>query len=873
MANHLVTHTVYETAYWLKAFLYLPYFWYVEGVRLFLRTLGRTIIYLDQATTATLNLRLFFVPLFGDYSIMGRILALPFRIGRIVAGFVAIILATASILVLFLTWLAAPFLLWQWNPQLAGILVAVFWGIAFLSRLGKPHRLIKGSWQEGFYLLDFAEGAARRAIRAAKNPTDLFQRLAKSNPGKYFFLRLGPHQLTTGKIKDLKLADIYRTAYELALKFKFPSIQVSSLLAAFFDQAQESHEESHQTLLWEKRWGDWISVPFIWEEDYQVGPIGGVNRGWTGRVTPTLDTFSTDLTLEAVKGRLKPLIGKQKPLSETARILRRKLKANALLVGPPGSGKTSLVHGIAREIIQGTKFEALQGKRVIRLDVGALVAGAPTEGELGARLQRMIGEIETSRGIILFVDEIHSLIVSGAEAETAFVFNTLRPHLVTGKFQLIGATSWENYRKYLAPNEAFAQVFELVEVPEAAKEESMEILEYEAMELERTNRKTKVTFPAIKAAVEMSDRLIYERVLPDKAVDLLEEAVLAKEIAGGGVVGEEEIAALVAEKTKVPVASITQKEAEELLNLEDRIHEGLINQEEAVKGVSDALRRARAGLLEEEKPIASFLFVGPTGVGKTQLSKVLAKIYFAGGADKASAGGASFGGSPLVRIDMTEFADLDNIYRLIGSPPGARVPEPGQLTEAIRQRPFSLVLLDEFEKAHPQIRNLFLQVFDDGRLTDGKGETVDFTNTIIIATSNAGTKFIQDQIAAGRKVDDFKKEFLEELRSIFPPELLNRFDGVMVFRPLSQESLVKIVALKLKELEEDLAVKKIKLQATPEFMVEIARLGYAPQWGARPLTRVIQNQVQSPLARKILAGEVKEGQTVTLDLDFLNPQG
>jgi ATP-dependent Clp protease ATP-binding subunit ClpC len=487
---------------------------------------------------------------------------------------------------------------------------------------------------------------------------------------------------------------------------------------------------------------------------------------------------------------------------------------------------------------------------------------------LGERLQRIIEEIEISRGIILFIDEIHNLVLSGAEVETAFIFSSLRPHLETGKLQLIGATSWENYRKYLAPNEAFAQVFELVEVPEATKEESIEILEYQTLELEGINRKVKVIYPAIRAAVEMSARLIYERVLPDKALDLLEETVLAKESAGGGVVGEEDIAVLVAEKTKVPVTSVTQREAKELLDLEKKIHKGLINQEEAVKGVSDALRRARAGLREEEKPIASFLFVGPTGVGKTELSKVLAKIYF--GAAKTSATAASFGGSPLVRVDMSEFADIKNIYRLIGSPPGAERREPGQLTEAIRQRPFSLVLLDEFEKAHPQIWNLFLQVFDDGRLTDGSGETVDFTNSIIIATSNAGTKYIQDQIAAGRKVEDFKDEFLEKIRDIFPPELLNRFDGVMIFKPLTHESLTKIVNLKVKGLEKDLAAKKIKLKATPEFMARIAQLGYAPQWGARPLTRVMQDVVEAPLAKKILAGEIKEGQTVTLDLGFLN---
>lgn len=868
MANHNVARTARDITYWTKALLYLPYFWYVEGVRFFVRVFVRLIIYLDQTTATTLMVRMIFTPLFGDYSFLGRILAVPFRVFRILVGVILIIFAAVSVFTLFIAWLVAPMWLLMEHPQLALTVFALGWVAALYSRLGKPHRLIEGPWKDGFYIGDFAEESARSIVRKSKTPADVLGRAARSRRGGKFLSRLGSHDLTADKVKSLKLREVYKAAYDVAFELGFKSVQVIHLLTALFRMVGERSDDVYQTLLWEKRQRDWARAPFIWEEGYEVGPMGGVNRGRTGRVTPTLDAFSIDLTLEAVEGHLRLMIGKDKPLSETARVLGRARKANVLLVGPPGSGKTSLVEGIAQEVIRGSKFESLRGRRVIQLDIGSLVAGAETEGELGERLQRIIEEIEISRGIILFIDEIHNLVLSGAEVETAFIFSSLRPRLETGKLQLIGATSWENYRKYLAPNEAFAQVFELVEVPEATKEESIEILEYQTLELEGINRKVKVTYPAIRAAVEMSARLIYERVLPDKALNLLEEAVLAKESAGGGVVGEEDIAVLVAEKTKVPVTSITQREAKELLDLEKKIHKGLINQEEAVKGVSDALRRARAGLREEEKPIASFLFVGPTGVGKTELSKVLAKIYFS--AAKTSATASSFGGSPLVRVDMSEFADIKNIYRLIGSPPGAERREPGQLTEAIRQRPFSLVLLDEFEKAHPQIWNLFLQVFDDGRLTDGSGETVDFTNSIIIATSNAGTKYIQDQIAAGRKVEDFKDEFLEKIRDIFPPELLNRFDGVMIFKPLTHESLTKIVNLKVKGLEKDLAAKKIKLKATPEFMARIAQLGYAPQWGARPLTRVMQDVVGAPLAKKILAGEIKEGQTVTLDLGFLN---
>lgn len=855
-----VGRAVSETSYLVKAILYLPYFWYVEGVRIFVRTLWRSIIFLDQFTATATMARLLFVPLFGDYTFFGRFFGFSFRLVRLIFGAAAIVLGTAGILGFFLLWFVSPFWLW-WNyPDLALVVFGMAWVAALYIRLGRPHLMIQEPWDDSLYIPDFACDSARRAILLSKDSPRLFQKAARGREGKKFLFRAGVVDFDPAKLKDIPLNDLYRTAYELAFSLKFKHLCASHLLAAGLKLAVEHVEDAQQTLLWEKRRRDWTHLPFLWQEEYEVGSIGGVNRGWTGRVTPTLDTFSIDLTKEAAAGRLELMLGKQKPLEEVARILARERKANALLVGPPGSGKTSLVEGIAQEVVRGAQFESLQGRRIIQLDVGSLVAGTQTEGDLGERIQNILDEVESSRGIILFIDEIHNLILSGAEAQVSFVFNSLRPHLETGKLQLIGATSWENYRKYVSPNEAFSAVFELVEVPAATREDSVEVLEYQALSLEKKSRKerkpVRITFPAIRAAVEMSDRLIYERVLPDKALDLLEEAVLAKQNTGGGAVGEEEIAVLISEKTKIPVTKITQKEAKELLNLEERIHTELIDQEEAVQGVADALRRARAGIREEDKPIATFLFVGPTGVGKTELSKVLAKYYFGGK-------------EAMARVDMSEFADLKNIYRLIGSPPGAETTDPGQLTEAIRQRPFSLVLLDEFEKAHPQIFNLFLQVFDDGRLTDGQGETVDFTNSIIIATSNAGTKYIQDQLAAGRKVEEFKTEFLEQIRGIFPPELLNRFDGVLIFKPLSPEHLEKIVGLKIKGLEKDLAAKSIKLKTTPEFTAKIAELGYAPAWGARPLTRVMQDLVEAPLATKILRGEIRDGQTVVLDLNFL----
>ncbi|MEX0888051.1 MAG: AAA family ATPase, partial [Patescibacteria group bacterium] len=595
-----VSRAASETSYLIRAILYLPYFWYVEGVRIFVRTLWRSVVFLDQFTATTMMVRLLFVPLFGDYTFFGRIFGFPFRLVRLILGAVAIVLGTIGVLGFFLIWFVSPLWLW-WNyPDLALVVFAVAWVAAVYLRLSQPQFAIQEPWKDEFHVIDFACDAARGAIRFSKDAPRLFQKAARSREGREFLFRAGVGTLDPAKLKDIPLSDLHRTAYEMAFGLKFKHLCASHLLAAGLKLAGEHAEEAPQALLWEKRRQDWTHLPFLWQKEFEVRSIGGVNRGWTGRVTHTLDTFSIDLTREAAAGRLRLMIGKEKPLEEVARILARERKANALLVGPPGSGKTSLVEGVAQEVVRGARFLSLRGRRIIQLDVGSLVAGTQTEGELGERLQKILDEIETSGGIILFIDEIHNLILSGTEAQTSFVFNSLRPHLDTGKLQLIGATSWENYRKYVSPNDAFSAVFELVEVPAASREDSVEVLEYQALELERKSRRerqrVRITFPAIRTAVEMSDRLIYERVLPDKALDLLEEAVLARQNVGGGVVGEEEIAVLVAEKTKVPVGRITQREAKELLHLEESIHKGLIDQEEAVKGVADAPRRARAGL-------------------------------------------------------------------------------------------------------------------------------------------------------------------------------------------------------------------------------------------------------------------------------------
>lgn len=842
--------------YWIKVILLFPHFWFIEGTIFFLRLFRNVTIYAEQAAAFTLNIRFFFVPLFGDYSLLGRVMGIIFRTLRIGFGLIFIPFVSSIVLFLFFFWLLIPFYLLT-QVRSGYLLLLVLWVSYFFDKLDRPFSEIAGPYRAGVDFYDVSSPQTRKILVSAKNAEDIFELLVKKVGISDFLTRWGylPN-FPREKLGKLSADGVYKTAYDEAYHMGSRFLWPEHIFTALTKIIKYHHEEAHEILNWQRRMRTWTRPPLIWSKHYEPGPLGGVNRGWTGRVTPTLDLYSVDLTLLAAKGRLPLALGREKTIAQAIRILGRKGKANVLLAGPAGVGKSSLVSGVARQIFLGTQEKALFGKRVVSLDIGALVAGAQTQGELAERLKRILGEIEGSGGIILFIDQAHNLVAAGGgEVEASLVLNTLRPHLQTGKIQLIGATTWSDYRKYLAPNEAFSRLFEVVEVPEADEGQTIQILEYNAISFEK-EYKVMITFPALKSAYEMSKRFIYERVLPDKAIGLLEEAVILRNSQKGKIVDENAIAEIVETKTHMPITQITKEQAKTLLGLEEKIHERLIDQEEAVSAVSNALRRARAGLGEKEKPIAAFLFVGPTGVGKTELAKTLAFLYYTVE-------------SAMLRLDMSEFQEQRSVYRLIGSPPGMGVMEPGQLTEAVRKRPFSLVLLDEFEKMHPQILTLFLQVFDDGRLTDSRGNTVDFTNTILIATSNAGTPLIQRELEAGKTIEEIEPLLLEELKKYFAPELLNRFDGIIVFKPLTSSDVKKIVSLKLKSLVKDLARKEIKVSFTDGFVGELAREGFSPQWGARPLVRLIQDKVEAKLARMILAGNLQANQEIILDESFL----
>ncbi len=617
-------------------------------------------------------------------------------------------------------------------------------------------------------------------------------------------------------------------------------------------------EETEAVLSWLRLREEWSHPPFLWDDRYVIGPMGGVNRALTGRVTPILDAYSVDLTREAGRGKLPPMLGKEKPFEEVLSTLEKRSVNNVILVGPPGCGKTSLVYGLASEIIKGTHSPALSSKRLVSLEIGVLMAGAKTGGDLSERLVGVMKDIEASANIILFIDEIHNAVAAGGGVDTSLIFSTLEPRLTSGRFQMIGATSWENYRKYIEPNEAFARLFQTVEVNEASFAETMEILKILSFTLERSYR-VRITYPGLKAAIELSSQFMHDRVLPDKAVGILEEAAVNVSKAGGdGWVNKVAVERLIAEKTHIPAATISEDESKKLMELEGKMHERLIGQEEAVTAIADSIRRARLGLREKTRPIVSLLFIGPTGVGKTETAKALAEVFF-GGEDR------------MIRVDMSEYQREDSINRLIGSPSGTeRAAEGGLLTEAVRKRPFSLVLFDEIEKAHQRILDIFLQVLEDGRLTDARGRLIDFRNTILIFTSNAGTEVIFKGLNEGKNMNVIREDVFTFLQSNFRVELLNRFDGVILFNPLTRPQIEKIVRLKMKKLQKELTTREIKVNFSDDLIARLAQEGFDPALGARPLRRLIQDKIEAKLARKILTKEWDTGMTVNVGADFLD---
>jgi ATP-dependent Clp protease ATP-binding subunit ClpC len=641
----------------------------------------------------------------------------------------------------------------------------------------------------------------------------------------------------------------------------------------------------------------------------------------------SLKKYGRDLTELARKGELDPVIGRENEIKRVMQILTRRTKNNPVIVGEAGVGKTAIAEGLAQKIAADDVPDSLKGRKVIALDMGSLVAGSKFRGEFEERLKAVIEEVkEAKKEVILFIDEIHTVVGAGAAEGAIDASNMLKPALAHGELQCIGATTLDEYRKHIEKDKALERRFQPVFINEPSVEATIEILKglrprYEA------HHKVKITDDALEAAAKLSQRYVSDRQLPDKAIDLIDEAAsklridsesappevktmeqtlkrltneeesasqrgefqkaaelraerlklepdynkakeewLKKEKISKEVTGET-IAKMISSWTGIPVSQMLEGEAQKLLHMEERLHERLINQEEAVAAISEAIRRSRAGLKDPRRPIGSFMFLGPTGVGKTELVRTLAWFLF----DDENA---------MVRLDMSEYQEKHTVSRLIGAPPGyIGYDEGGQLTEAVRRRPFRVILLDEVEKAHPEVFNTLLQIMDDGRLTDGQGRTVDFKNTVIVMTSNAGVELIKREGQMGfapakdsaatqkSKYENMKEKVLTEVKKLFRPEFLNRLDEIIVFHELSEEHLRKIVDLMVKDLEGRLGERKINLELTDKAKSWLSKEGYDPVYGARPLRRVIERYVENPLSSKVLRGELNEGDTVKVDLD------
>jgi len=577
-------------------------------------------------------------------------------------------------------------------------------------------------------------------------------------------------------------------------------------------------------------------------------PVGDMNRAMTSVATPMLDQVGDDLTADAVYGRLPLLVGRDNELAEILRIIEGG-RQSVVLVGPPGVGKDAILAGIAERMVEEDVPDILKDKRLVAISLPALLSGAsPSEAQ--ERLMAVLVEVARSRNIVLAISDVEKItgITSGGE-HTMDLASVLADALDRGITFLIATTTPDAYTAVIESS-SLGRVFQKINVPEPDVPTAIHILESKMAGLENQNGVV-FSFEALEKCVSLSDRYLHESYLPAKAFELAKEVALeAKQRNGANtLVTGDEVARVLSQKTGIPLTKVSESEKEKLLHFEDRLHGRVIGQEEAVKAVSSALRRARAELRSGKRPMANFLFLGPTGVGKTELAKAVAEAYF--GSEEV-----------MLRFDMSEYQDVVSIHRLIGSPDSK---DGGLLTEAVRRQPFSIVLLDELEKAHPDILNIFLQVMDDGRLTDAAGRTIDFTNTILVATSNAGTGYIQEAMAANKTIEEIKTRLMEvELKNIYRPEFLNRFDAVIVFKPLTMDDVRQIAYLMIQQLAEKMETKGIKFEAEDAVVEELSKKGFDPMFGARPLRRVIQEEVENAMANALLSGEVKPRDTIIL---------
>lgn len=821
-------------------------FWYAESLTFFIRVWKNSILFLEEELAVTLHSKLLFVPLFHDTTIVGRVLSFIFRILRIFIGIFAFTAATILIFLIAIYWFFLPiFIILNILAQASVALLLLGVGFFLIHIFTHPHKKVwqvsdSNFWQSSWIKL---KDLNMHKLLQHFEVKSLLSYL-ENKPDNFTQFTISDYQ-QTGKMAYIlakKCGSTYISAYHFFVSAVINAPDIENYLLKF----ELKIEDFEQTLMYlEKKKNYWRRV-WIWDDDFAIRHLKGTNRGWLGVPTPNLDSVSEDLTKKAARQSLPDFIGNKNVVDEVVHVLSQPGNRNVILVGPAGVGKSTLIKYLAKQIVAGNAPDSLATKRLVEIDLTRLLSGIKTQGELAERVKNVFDEVSFAENIILVVEEIHNLGLGEASSDFN-LYSLMLPYLESDKFQFISTTEEFNFSKIIERNSSFARMFTKIELSPSSPQATLEILKDKAILIEWKN-KIKVSFIGLKTTVDLAAKLIHDRILPDSALAVLEEAGVYSE---NGWITSKVIKDVVSRRVNIPIMEVSSADKDKLINLEKNIHEKLIDQEEAVKAISDTLRRSATGLRETNRPIGSFLFVGPTGVGKTELAKTLSEVYF-------KTRGA------FIRFDMSEYQNEESVNRILG-----QANEPGLLTESVRNNPYALLLLDEFEKADVKILTLFLQVLEDGRLTDSLGHIVDFSNTIIIATSNAASLTIAKGLGEGKTLADIDKQVNDELLQIFKPELINRFDDVILFKPLSQQDLQKVVQLKIAKLQSLLKEDGFLVEFDTSLIEELAKKGFDPVLGARPMRRLIQDTIEAKLSRMILENKLPKGQSINFGSDLL----
>jgi len=821
--------------------LNLLQFWYPQALVIFIRSFKNLILYLEEDLALGLMWKLLLVPLFHDSSFLGRILSFFFRLSRIFLGLFAFLSVGILIFTLTLFWFTLPL----WIIVLKGDLRYLALGSLLLGLLLFIYHLFSHPPKKVWQIKSVDEiWQTSRLNQGQANWKNLLKTKEVRNLLRY--LEKKPEDLAGLSGGSIAGSGILQSCLELGKKLAVPYLQPEHFFVAALTNIPNisgslakvglTAEDFLSVLDFLKRKEQYHHFAAVWDEDFHVKHLKGINRGWLGVPTPNLDMASDDLTRQAAKEKLPDFVGRAEVVSQVVNILSLEAGRNVVIVGEPGSGRSTLVAYLAKLIVLGDAPASLATKRLVRLDLTRLLSGVKTQGELAQKVGDIFEEVKFCGNIMIYIDEIQDLGIGEVSSEFN-LYSLLLPYIESSNFQFLSSTEIQNFTKILEKNGAFARLFTKVELPPASAQETVQILQNKAIEEE--SHKSQTSLIAIKEIAKVTSQYIHDRVLPDSALKIF---LQCQNQAEDGWVIKSTVDKVFQTQVNIPVGEVEAETKQELLNLETIIHKKFIDQEEAVAAIAKTLRRAATALREQNRPIGSFLFVGPTGVGKTELAKVLSEEYFKRQGN-------------FLRFDMSEYQAPESVSKLIG-----QSGEEGILTESVRLKPYTLILLDEFEKADNKVLTVFLQVLEDGRLTSGSGRTVDFTNTIIVATSNAASLTIAQGLRSGQILEQLKDKVSSELLQIFKPELINRFDEVVLFKPLIPLDLQKIVRLKLSALQKQLSDQGYMVDFADELVVKLAEKGYDAVMGARPLRRLIQDTLEARLSVMILENKLPKGE-------------